>query len=70
MCGDESDLPVLRSASFGFESFRDNPSVVFESVIWECGVMSQTCLVCRRSISVPTHSVTVFRFSSRVWLGS
>ena len=32
--------------------------------------MSQTCLVCRHSISVPTHSVIVFRFSSRVWLGS
>ena len=32
--------------------------------------MSQTYLVYRPSISVPTHSVIVFRFSSRVWLGS
>ena len=32
---DGSDLPVLRSASFGFESFRENPNVVFESVVWE-----------------------------------
>ena len=39
MWGDESDLPVLRSASFGFESFRDNTNVVFEGVNCECGVM-------------------------------
>ena len=39
MCGDGSDLPVLRSASFGFESFRDNPYAVFEGVNCECGVM-------------------------------
>ena len=69
MCGDGIDLPVLRSASFGFESFRDNPNVVFESVLWECGVMEQTCLVYRHLISVPTHSVIVFKFSLRVWLG-
>ena len=39
MWGDESDLPMLRSATFGFESFRDNSNVVFEGVICECGVM-------------------------------
>ena len=39
MCGDESDLPLLPSISFGFESFRENPNVVFEGVNWECGVM-------------------------------
>ena len=32
---DEPDLTVFRSASFGFESFRDNPNVVFEGVFWE-----------------------------------
>ena len=36
---DGSDLPVLRSASFGFESFQDNTNVMFKSVVWECGVM-------------------------------
>ena len=35
MSGDELDLPLLRSASFGFESFRDNTNVVFEGVFWE-----------------------------------
>ena len=44
MSGNELDLPLLRNASFGFESFRDNPSVVFEGVICECGVMGQICL--------------------------
>ena len=36
---DGSDLPVLRSASFGFESFQDNTNVMFKSVVWEFGVM-------------------------------
>ena len=36
---DGSDLPVLRSASFGFESFQDNTNVMFKSVVGECGVM-------------------------------
>ncbi len=35
MSGNELDLPLLRSASFGFESFRDNTIVVFEGVVWE-----------------------------------
>ena len=34
---DGSDLPVLRSASFGFESFQDNTNVMFKSVVWELG---------------------------------
>ena len=33
MSGDELDLPLLPSLSFGSESFRDNANAVFESVV-------------------------------------